>query len=178
MMLDRGPILNEHFRLSERFDLLLREHLHEEAASVARQMVAIADDAYAELKKLSTTGMHTSSGCIKTAGGPGFHAGYDYLTDKGYMVGVCFASEAIQLCEQAARQSWDGEWGDRVRNILSHEQLMSMIKAIIESTPDILQSDLLKQYSEVDSLTLYYAAIRGDIFRTKKGRSYTLRLTS
>lgn len=177
-MLDRGPTLNEHFRLSEELDFLLREHLHKEAASVARQMVAIAEQAYAELKKSSTVGMHTSSGFIKTAGGPGFHPGYDYLTDKGYMVGVCSASEAIQLCEQAAHQHWDGEWKQRIREIHDHERLLKKAETIIRESPNILQSELLRQHPEIGSTTLYYAAMRGDILRVKKGRSYTLRAAS
>ncbi|BCB28412.1 hypothetical protein SKTS_32980 [Sulfurimicrobium lacus] len=178
MKLDRGPTLNEHSRLSERLDFLLREHLHAEAASVARQMVAIAERVYAEQKKLSTVGMHTSSGFIKSAGGPGYHAGYDYLTDKGYLVGVCRSDEAIKLCEQAAFQRWGGEWKQRIREIHSNEKLLEKVKAIIHESPDILQSALLKQYPEIDSTALYYAAMRGDIIRAKKGRSYTLRVAS
>ncbi|MCK9606219.1 MAG: hypothetical protein M0R33_07175 [Methylomonas sp.] len=173
---DFGPILNEHFRLNDELDSLLREHSHQAAADVARRLVEIADQTYHELVRVSTVGIRTESGFIKRAGGPGFHAGYNYLCHTGYIVGVCGAEEAIAHCEQAGRQRWDGEWKQRIRDIKAHEKLIMTIKSIINETPGIIQSDMLKQYLDIDSLTLYYAAMRGEIVRIKKGRSYALTL--
>lgn len=106
------------------------------------------------------------------------HLGYDYLTDKGYLVGVCDTEEAIRLCEKAAKEGWFGFWDERIDGIKAHEEELSKAKAVIRETPEIVQSELLKQYPEISSMTLYYADIRGDILRTKKGRSYTLRVAS
>lgn len=174
-MLDRGPILNEHIRLSDEVDRCLREHLHTEAGDAARRMVAIAAEAYSELVILGTTGMHTTSGFVKAGNGkPGFHTGYDYLTDKGYMVGVCSEDEAISLCQQAEQQGWWGSWQTRIDAIGEHEKLLHRAKSIISESPGIIQSDLLKQHPDIGATTLYYAEKRGDIKRTKQGRSYAL----
>ena len=149
--------------------------MYPEASDAAWCMVEIAEDAYAELLVLSTTGMHTSSGFIKS-GFPDFHVGYDFLTDKGYMVGVCNASDAINLCQMAEQQKWFGSWQERIREIYEHEELLTCAKSIIRHSPGIVQSDLLKQHPDIGATTLYYAAIRGDILRTKRGRSYVLSL--
>lgn len=177
--LDKGPVLNENSRLKEQLDSLLREHLHEEAAFVARRMVAIADSVLEQRRILGTVGMHTSSGFIKGSNAPTGHMGYDYLTNKGYLVGVCASAEAIALCRQAEEQKWDGEWTQRIEDIQHHEVALKEAKCIIAHAPGIIQSNLLKQqHPQIDSTLLYYAAKRGEIVRIPKGRSYSLWLPS
>lgn len=175
-MLDLGPILNAHYRLKDQLESLVRTHAHEAAAVVAMEMVAIAEAVLTERSKLSSTGMVTSSGYIKSAGGIGGHAGYAYLVDKGYLNGVCNAVEAIRLCEEAYAQGWEGEWVEQIESIRASEQQVRRIKLMIQRSPELLQSDLLKQNTDFDSATLYYAAIRGEIIRIKKGRSYLLKI--
>lgn len=173
--LDYGPVLNEHYQLSCEAERCIREHLHTNARDAARRLIAIADKAFGELHTLGTKGMQTSSGFIKAGDGkPGFHAGYDYMTEKGYMHGMCSASEAISLCKQAKNQKWWGDWDERITAINKHEQLLRLAKSIISETPGIIQATLLKQHPEIGATTLYYAEERGDIKRTKQGRSYSL----
>lgn len=175
LRLDYGPVLNEHFQLSSEVDRCIRDHLHTKASNAARRMIAIAVQAFSELHILGTKGMHTTSGFIKAGDGkPGFHAGYDYMTDKGYMLGMCNSSEAISLCKQAKKQKWWGDWDARIKVISSHEQLLRRAQSIIRDSPGIIQSDFLKQHPDIDATTLYYAEKRSDIKRTKKGRSYAL----
>lgn len=167
--MNRSPILEDHYNYSRRLDQQLRDHDHAAAAATARAMIDIAESVSAE--------MH-SPGSFRESFGMPSHLGYDYLTDKGYLVGVCDTEEAIRLCEKAAKEGWFGFWDERIDGIKAHEEELSKAKAVIRETPEIVQSELLKQYPEISSMTLYYADIRGDILRTKKGRSYTLRVAS
>lgn len=159
-------IVDRHFALSRELDYLLREHMHVEAAAIAKEMAEIAEHVALEMQ--STTLFVDNLPC---------HAGYDYLTGKGYLLGLCEAAEAILLCGQAERQKWAGEWLEQIEGIRDHERRLASIKVIVRESPGIIQSDLLKQYpDDADSQTLYYADKRGEIFRTKKGRSYALHI--
>lgn len=166
-MREPATILDDHYDFSRKLEQLLREHDHVEAASTARAMIDLAESASAE--------MHRHDFYRESFGMPS-HRGYDYLTDKGYLVGVCDSDEAIRLCEKAAKEGWFGLWDERAENINAHEEELAKVKSIIRAAPEIVQAELLKQYPDVDSQTLYYADKRGDIVRAKKGRSYALRL--
>lgn len=167
-MADPSLVMNRHYLLSGRLNFLLRDHLHTEAASVARKMVEIAQKVSDDFKKRPE--FLGNAECAVS------HAGYDYLTGKGMLLGVCSADEAIKLCKQAAQQGWTGEWEEKIRGIQDHEKQMSEVWSILNKSPDILQSDFLKQHPSIDSQTLYYAEKRGDVLRAKKGRSYALNL--
>ena len=59
-------------------------------------------------------------------------------------------------------------------------KVMQKVLPVIAENPNILQSSLSKQFPEFDieqfRYVLYFAALNGDIIRTKKGRSYALNL--
>jgi hypothetical protein len=185
-MTDYGlPVLNEHARLSHGIDVALREHDHARAARFARQMADIAGEVAAKHKRICETRISPRQGfwCAwfeldgQSWGSAGFHAGYDYLTGKGYLRGFCEAEEALRLCQQAQAEQWDGDWEDRGEIIRRHEAQVATLWEILRQAPGILQSALCKQHPEIEPLTLYYAEKRGDIRREKNGRTYMLSLS-
>lgn len=71
------------------------------------------------------------------------------------------------------------EYGDFVKNDPLYINGLSVITPIIKNNPGILQTDLYKQVDiirEDVSYILYFAAETGVIERTKKGRTYQLKM--
>ena len=103
-------------------------------------------------------------------------------------------------CVESWKQSGDitelekatREYEDFVRRDPVFEKLLAILLPIIDSNPGILQSEIAKQAESVDWATLYYCnrpIAREDFYyalyyaekfnritRTKKGRSYELRI--
>ena len=94
-------------------------------------MIDIAESASVEMHR---------PGVFRESFGMPSHRGYDYLTDTGYLIGVCDSDEAIRLCEKAAKEGWFGLWGERVEDINAHEEELAKVKSIIRETPEIVQA--------------------------------------
>lgn len=81
---------------------------------------------------------------------------------------------------EAEFQSATKEYEDFVKRDPIFAKLLSSLLPIIKSNPGILQSAIYKHVQEMDrgdiSYALYFAAKQGKISRTKKGRSYELRI--
>jgi hypothetical protein len=67
---------------------------------------------------------------------------------------------------------WRGQKKEIEREEAGRKRLLDLLAA----RQGILQSEFLRQCPEADSETIYYAALRGEIIREKKGRSFHLTL--
>ena len=66
------------------------------------------------------------------------------------------------------------QWTDKKAAIAATAERYASIKRLVSDAPGCIQSDFRKKYPGITSHDLYYAALRGDIRREKKGRSYAL----
>lgn len=67
-------------------------------------------------------------------------------------------------------------WRDRRTEIADKAARRTPLRDLLATCQGILQSDFLKKHPEVTSSAIYHAALRGEIIREKKGRSYLLTL--
>jgi hypothetical protein len=65
-------------------------------------------------------------------------------------------------------------WTEKKTAIAATAERHASIRRLISDVPGCIQSDFRKKHPDITSHDLYYAALRGDIRREKKGRSYAL----
>lgn len=69
---------------------------------------------------------------------------------------------------------------DFIRDDPYYKEVINLVLPIIKLNPNIVQSNLAKQFQQFESerfrYAMYYGEIIGDIYRVKKGRSYKLTL--
>lgn len=99
------------------------------------------------------------------------------------MGGVCASAECE--CEWSLDQELEAAkkaYSEFAKTDPLYTRILSALLPKIKENPGVLQSDLYKIFPELSkediSYALYFAAENGNIKRTKKGRTYTLMVTS
>jgi hypothetical protein len=76
------------------------------------------------------------------------------------------------LAEDVPREI--SRWTEEKTDIAAKAERYALIRKLVSDTPGCIQSEFRKKHPDISSDDLYFAALRGDIRREKKGRSYAL----